>query len=41
GGGAGLIGQREGAELVGGRLEHGRTPENDFVLRAWLPLPSR
>lgn len=41
GAGAGLIGLRERAELVGGRLEHGRTPENDFVLRAWLPLPSR
>ncbi|GAA4152031.1 sensor histidine kinase [Actinomadura keratinilytica] len=41
GAGAGLIGLRERAELVGGRLEHGRTPEDDFVLRAWLPLPSR
>ncbi|GLZ13878.1 two-component sensor histidine kinase [Actinomadura sp. NBRC 104425] len=41
GAGAGLIGLRERAELVGGRLEHGRTPEDAFVLRAWLPLPSR
>ncbi|GAA4067433.1 histidine kinase [Actinomadura miaoliensis] len=41
GAGAGLIGLRERAELVGGRLEHGRTPGDDFVLRAWLPLPSR
>jgi signal transduction histidine kinase len=37
--GAGLIGLRERVDLVGGRLEHGRTPSGDFRLRAWLPWP--
>jgi signal transduction histidine kinase len=38
GAGAGLIGLRERVGIVGGRLEHGDTPEGDFRLRAWLPL---
>ncbi|MBE1561605.1 sensor histidine kinase [Nonomuraea africana] len=37
GAGSGLIGLAERAELAGGRLEHRRTPEGDFVLKAWLP----
>ncbi|WP_336216938.1 sensor histidine kinase [Nonomuraea sp. LPB2021202275-12-8] len=40
GAGAGLIGLAERAELAGGRLEHGPTPEGDFVVRAWLPWPA-
>jgi len=39
GAGAGLIGLTERAELAGGRLEHGPTPEREFVVRAWLPWP--
>lgn len=39
GAGAGLVGLRERAELVGGRLEHGRTPGGDFRLWASLPWP--
>jgi signal transduction histidine kinase len=38
--GAGLIGLRERVDLVGGRLEHGRTLSGDFRLRAWLPWPN-
>jgi len=38
GAGAGLIGLRERVALVGGRLEHGRTPDGDFRLSVWLPL---
>jgi len=38
GAGAGLIGLRERVALVGGRLEHGRTPDGDFRLAVWLPL---
>jgi signal transduction histidine kinase len=38
---AGLIGLTERAELAGGRLEHGPTPEGEFVVRAWLPWPAR
>ncbi len=37
GAGAGLIGLGERMNLVGGRLEHGRTREDEFRLRAWLP----
>ena len=37
GAGAGLIGLRERADLVGGRLEHGRTGTGDF--RLWMSLP--
>jgi signal transduction histidine kinase len=38
GAGSGLIGLRERMKLVGGRLEHDRTPEGEFRLYAWLPL---
>jgi signal transduction histidine kinase len=37
GAGTGLIGLRERVEVVGGRLEHGPTPDGQFRLRAWLP----
>jgi signal transduction histidine kinase len=37
--GAGLIGLRERVDLVGGRLEHGRTDDGLFRLRARLPWP--
>jgi signal transduction histidine kinase len=37
--GTGLIGLAERTSLAGGRLEHGRTPDGDFKLRAWLPWP--
>jgi len=37
GAGRGLIGLRERVQLVGGRLEHGATPEGQFRLSAWLP----
>lgn len=40
GAGAGLIGLRERVGLVGGRLEHGDTPDGDFRLHAWLPWPA-
>ncbi|MFK4087089.1 sensor histidine kinase [Kribbella sp. NPDC020789] len=40
GDGQGLLGLAERAALVEGRLEHGRTPEGDFRLYAWLPWPS-
>ena len=36
--GSGLIGLRERMDLVGGRLEHGRTPDGGFRLAASLPL---
>ncbi|WP_237109298.1 sensor histidine kinase [Nonomuraea sp. MG754425] len=39
GAGAGLIGLTERAELAGGTLEHGATPEGQFTVRAWLPWP--
>ncbi|NUP79795.1 MAG: sensor histidine kinase [Nonomuraea sp.] len=39
GAGTGLIGLTERAELAGGRLEHGVTPEGEFLVRAWLPWP--
>jgi signal transduction histidine kinase len=35
--GFGLVGLAERAAASHGRLEHGRTPDGDFVLRAWLP----
>ncbi|TDD58753.1 sensor histidine kinase [Kribbella antibiotica] len=38
--GQGLKGLKERAALVDGRLEHGRTPDGDFRLSAWLPWPS-
>lgn len=40
GGGTGLVGLAERASLVGGRVEHGPTPDGDFRLRAWLPWPA-
>ncbi|MFF0343526.1 sensor histidine kinase [Kribbella sp. NPDC004875] len=40
GDGQGLKGLRERAALVEGRVEHGRTPEGDFRLFAWLPWPA-
>jgi signal transduction histidine kinase len=40
GDGQGLIGLTERAALVDGRLEHGRTVEDDFRLAAWLPWPA-
>ncbi|WP_049566342.1 sensor histidine kinase [Nonomuraea sp. SBT364] len=39
GAGAGLIGLAERAGLAGGRLEHGPTPDGEFLVRAWLPWP--
>jgi signal transduction histidine kinase len=33
----GLLGLAERAALVGGRLQHGRTPDGDFLLQSWLP----
>ena len=38
--GTGLVGLTERASLAGGRLEHGRTEDGDFELRAWLPWPA-
>jgi signal transduction histidine kinase len=35
--GFGLVGLTERAAASHGRFEHGRTPDGDFVLRAWLP----
>jgi signal transduction histidine kinase len=40
GDGQGLIGLTERAQLVDGRLEHGRTPDGEFRLAAWLPWPA-
>ncbi|MGZ0151412.1 sensor histidine kinase [Kribbella sp. WER1] len=40
GDGSGLKGLTERAALVDGRLEHGRTPDGDFRLYAWLPWPA-
>jgi len=39
GAGQGLVGLAERADLAGGRLEHGRLPDGDFRLGAWLPWP--
>ncbi|HET6529169.1 MAG TPA: histidine kinase [Actinoplanes sp.] len=38
--GTGLVGLAERATLAGGRLTHGRTPDNTFRLSAWLPWPT-
>ena len=38
--GTGLVGLAERAALAGGTLTHGRTPEGDFTLTAWLPWPA-
>lgn len=40
GDGKGLLGLTERAALVDGRLEHGRTPDGEFRLFAWLPWPT-
>jgi len=40
GAGSGLVGLAERASLAGGRLEHGRAPDGDFRLHAWLPWPA-
>lgn len=40
GDGQGLKGLSERAALVDGRLEHGRTPDGEFRLYAWLPWPA-
>jgi signal transduction histidine kinase len=37
GAGTGIVGPAERASLAGGRLEHGRTPDGDYRLWAWLP----
>jgi len=37
--GTGLVGLAERASLAGGTLTHGRTPDGDFALTAWLPWP--
>ncbi|GGV29074.1 two-component sensor histidine kinase [Actinomadura cremea] len=37
--GYGLIGMRERATAVGGRLSAGRRPEGGFLVSTWLPLP--
>jgi signal transduction histidine kinase len=39
GAGQGLVGLAERTDLAGGRLEHGRLPDGDFRLGAWLPWP--
>jgi signal transduction histidine kinase len=38
--GQGLVGLAERADLASGRLEHGRLPNGDFRLGAWLPWPA-
>ena len=38
--GTGIVGLAERAGLAGGRLEHGRSANGDFELRAWLPWPA-
>jgi signal transduction histidine kinase len=40
GGGLGLAGLGERASVAGGRLDHGRTPDGGFRVRAWLPWPT-
>jgi signal transduction histidine kinase len=39
GAGTGLVGLAERATLAGGRLSHGREPDGEFALTAWLPWP--
>jgi signal transduction histidine kinase len=40
GAGTGIVGLAERTMLAGGRLEHGRTADGGFVLRAWMPWGS-
>lgn len=40
GSGTGLVGLRERATLVGGRLDYGITDDGGFQLSAWLPWPA-
>ena len=40
GSGAGLLGLTERVTLAGGALEHGATPDGEFVVRAELPWPT-
>jgi signal transduction histidine kinase len=40
GAGTGIVGLAERTTLAGGRLEHGRTADGGFVLRAWMPWGS-
>lgn len=40
GGGQGLVGLRERADLLGGRLQHHPTSDGGFELRLQLPLPA-
>jgi signal transduction histidine kinase len=40
GAGTGLVGLTERATLAGGRLAHGRTDADEFLLSAWLPWPA-
>jgi signal transduction histidine kinase len=40
GAGAGLLGLRERVDMLGGTLDHGRTPGGQFRLRARLPWPA-
>lgn len=37
GAGVGLVGLAERAQITGGRIEHGITPDGDFELKVWLP----
>jgi signal transduction histidine kinase len=40
GAGTGLVGLAERATLAGGRLAHGRSDADEFLLSAWLPWPA-
>lgn len=40
GGGFGLVGMAERVRLAGGNLDHGTSPDGQFRVRAWLPLPT-
>jgi signal transduction histidine kinase len=40
GAGQGLVGLIERTAVIGGRLDHGRTPDGDFRVHAWLPWPA-
>jgi signal transduction histidine kinase len=40
GSGLGLVGLAERTALLGGRLQHGVTPDHQFTLTVWLPWPA-